>query len=593
MSAVAVARAPIQVLPPRAAERIAAGEVVERPASVVKELVENALDAGAQNIRVEVRGGGLRLVRVVDDGCGIPADEVALAFERHATSKIRGVEDLGRLTTLGFRGEALPSIAAVADVTVLTATDDAGLGCEARVRGGRVVAQAPKPRTRGTTVTAQYLFQSVPARLKFIADARHEVAAIGMLVRRYALAYPTVRFTLLTEGRLALRTSGTGLTATLREVYGPTVAEALRPLPPLEVAGSRWEGYLGERHVTRPHRGGLTLIVNGRWVEVRELLAALEAAYRPLLPRGRHPVGLLRCTIAPADLDVNVHPAKTEVKFLHAAEIARGVATWVRDALGRGAAQPPLDVDLGLTLGDDAPPAAAPAVDAPGQAQEPALRWYRVAEGWPAVRVLREASGTRGAGKLPPFQLLGQVQDALLLGEGPGGLYLVDQHRAHERVLYEHLRARHGPAPEPMVEPIVLELRPAQAARLGARLEALRALGFVCEWFGGRSFLVRAAPRLPEAPGREAADAPARGALAGALDALLTEAAEEGDWQDRLLVSVACRAAVRRGQPLAPATMAALLDALDQTTAPAVCPHGSPLILHISEAFLARQLRWR
>src|SRR5262245_54540203 len=204
-------RAPIRVLRPRDAERIAAGEVVERPASVVKELVENALDAGARSVRVEIRGGGLRLVRVVDDGCGIPADEIALAFERHATSKIRGVDDLERLATLGFRGEALPSIAAVAEVTMLTAADGDALGQEALVRGGRVVGLTPRPRARGTTVAVRYLFQTVPARLKFVANARGEVAAIGALLRRFALAYPRVRFTLQVEGRTVFRTSGGGV----------------------------------------------------------------------------------------------------------------------------------------------------------------------------------------------------------------------------------------------------------------------------------------------------------------------------------------------------------------------------------------------
>jgi DNA mismatch repair protein MutL len=356
VSAPPLARAPIRVLRPRDAERIAAGEVVERPASVVKELVENALDAGARAIRVEVRGGGLRLVRVVDDGCGIPADEIALAFQRHATSKIRGVDDLDQLATLGFRGEALPSIAAVAEVVVLTATEGEELGCEALVRSGTVVFLAPRPRARGTTVSVRYLFQTVPARLKFVASARHEVAAIGALVRRFALAYPDVRFGLWLEGRVAWQSSGDGLDATLAEVYGSAVAEALRPLPPLEVADSQWRGYLSERHVTRPNRGGLTLVVNGRWVEVRELLAAVEAAYRPLLPRGRHPIAVLYGTLPASAVDVNVHPAKTEIKFLHGAALAQALAGWVREALGRGPAQLPTDLDLGLVL--DAPACA-------------------------------------------------------------------------------------------------------------------------------------------------------------------------------------------------------------------------------------------
>ncbi len=611
-------RLPILVLPPRAAERIAAGEVVERPASVVKELVENALDAGARQVRVEVRGGGLRLIRVVDDGCGIPPGEIALAFQRHATSKIRGVDDLERLATLGFRGEALPSIAAVAEVVMLTAADDDGLGQEALVRNGAVVALTPRPRTRGTTVDVRYLFQTVPARLKFVANARGEVAAVGALLRRYALAFPDVRITLLVEGRIALRTSGGGLAVTLAEVYGAAVAEALRPLPPREVAGARLSGFLSERHVTRPNRGGVTLVVNRRLVETRELLVALEAAYRPLLPRGRHPVALLCCDLPPHAVDVNVHPAKTEVKFWRGRELAEGLGAWVREALGRTAAQPAADSDLGLVMERVNPPLAPPDAGGEGAAGEVAaggsgaggvgyalsdtsLAWRRIAEGPSPSARLPEGEGSpsgplspgegqgEGSGTLPPLRLVGQVQDTLLLCEGPAGLYLVDQHRAHERVLYERLRARHDPAPPAAVEPLVLELRPAQAQRLATRLPALAALGFVCEWFGGRSFLVRATPALPSG-----ATLPAGAALGAALDDLLGEAAaEEDDWQDRLLISVACHSALRRGQPLDPNGQRALLAALDQTAAPAVCPHGSPLILHLSEPFLSRQFRWR
>src|SRR5262249_47101052 len=241
-------------------------------------------------------------------------------------SKIRGVEDLERLGTLGFRGEALPSIAAVSEVVVHTAADAGELGTEALVRRGEVTALTPRPRAPGTTVSVRYLFQTVPARLKFVANARHEVVATGALVRRYALAYPAVRFALLVEGGASLRTSGGGIAATLAEVFGTAVAEALRPLPPLEVAGARLRGYLSERHVTRPHRGGVTLVVNGRWVEARELLNALEAAYRPLLPRGRHPIALLYCDLPPSAVDVNVHPAKTEVKLLRGRELAEGLA---------------------------------------------------------------------------------------------------------------------------------------------------------------------------------------------------------------------------------------------------------------------------
>ncbi len=575
-------RAPIRVLPAAVAARIAAGEIVERPASVVKELVENALDAGARYVRVDVRGGGLGLIRVGDDGVGIRAAELWLACQRHATSKLAG-DDLGGVQTLGFRGEALPSIAAVAELTLVSAPDEGGVGWKVTLRDGRVVADEPAPRTRGTTVSVRHLFQNVPARLAASARAQTEVAQIGQTVRRLALAAPHVRLALFSDRRLVLQTTGSGdLATTLVEVYGPALAGDLLPLGPVEAAGTRAWGVVGGPEVTRPGRNQVNLIVNGRWVQPRGLLAPLEAAYRPVLPRGRHPVLVLALETPPDRVDINVHPAKLEVRLLEERVIGAALGEVVRDALGRR----PVSLRL--------PPAAG-------------LDLLHRPDGLAEERGEWDDQGPIVTPYLPPLRLVGQVQARLLLLEGPAGLYLVDQHRAHERILFERLAAAHGvdagPAPEPVAlpEPLVLELRPAQVARFGRRLEDLADLGFQLEAFGGRTFLLRAAPSLPGvlpgAPDRSPEALIGVGepdGLAATLVTLADEGAGEGeDWRERLLVQLACRTAVRRGRPLDRPAMRALVEGLGRTTTPAVCPHGSPLLMHVGDALLEKQFDWR
>jgi len=568
------ARRSIRVLPPAVATRIAAGEVIERPASVVKELVENALDAAARNIRIDVRGGGLSLIRVGDDGAGIVGSELWLACQRHATSKLLD-DDLGRVETLGFRGEALPSIAAVAELEVLSAADRSGVGRRLVLREGQIVADAPAPRPRGTTVTVRQLFQNVPARLASARRAPSEIAQIGQTARRLALAAPGVRFSLVVDDRPILQTSGSDENrTTLIEVYGPNLASFLNELGPRDVDGARVWGIVGGSEVTRPGRDQINLIVNGRWVQPRGLLATLEAAYRPLLPRGRHPVLLLRIDVPPRAVDVNIHPSKQDVRLL--AERAIGVAAGelVHTALGRRPLALRLPPASGLAaLG--APPALA---EMPGDYDD---------------------SGPIRTPGLPPLRLLGQLQERLLLLEGPDGLYLVDQHRAHERILFDRLSVGQGPArPEPVVlpDPLLFELRPSQLARFSGRLDELAALGFQCEVFGGHTFLLRAAPPLPgvlpEADERLAG----LGEPSELVEALLSladeDAASEG-WKERLLIRLACRTAVRRGKPLDRRVMRALVEGLGHTGSPSVCPHGSPLLMHVGARLLEQQFQWK
>lgn len=610
------ARQAIALLPPEVAEQIAAGEVIERPMSALKELMENAIDAGASEIKIEIRGGGLRLVRVSDDGCGIPEEEVELAFSRHATSKIRSAEDLSRLRTLGFRGEALASIAAVAEVTMITEAEERGLATLVTVHGGEIIERGRRARPRGTTVIVRDLFQNVPARLRFLKGARTESAHLAQLARRYAIAYPHLKFGLTLDGHLSFQTSGSGrMERAIAEVYGLPMPEVLVNIGPIEVAGAEIQGVLGRRSLSQAGRQHIMLFVNGRWVQSHELLAALEVGYRTVLPKGRHPLAAISIHVAPEEIDANIHPTKAEVKLLHAEEICRALSAAVHDTLGQSALQPPEEAQPG-----------------PGHAYQYRLPLPRKRRGLPIAEqgiLYGEDVSPIDAGVLSELTPLIQLRQTLLLAEDQrGGLYLIDQHRAHERILYEYLRhrlvgqtdtiahpeqdgitedgeeageaARFDWEPQStresaqeeeanpdisgqlLLEPVIVELSARQADVLTERLPILTALGFACERFGGRSFLIRSVPVLAGIEG-----------LHTHLPALAAEAAEEEEnWQDRFCAAVACHAAIRRGQALSITEQRELLTELRRTSAPAVCPHGSPLLLHYSPQFLIRQFGW-
>jgi DNA mismatch repair protein MutL len=529
--------------------------------SVVKELVDNALDAGASDVRIDIQGGGLRLIRVADDGTGIPEQELELAFQRHATSKIVDAADLIEIETLGFRGEALPSIAAVAEVDVASCVDDGGRATLLGLRAGRVVRRGSRGRPRGTTVWVRNLFQAIPARLKFMRNPRAESAAIGQLVRRYAVARPEIRFSLTLDGHPSIRTSGSGrLEQAVAEVFGREIAACLLLLPERAVSAGRLSGLIGGPGANRPNRHHCMLFVNRRWVRSAPLQQALELAYRPLFPPGRHPIAAVFVEIPPGAVDVNVHPSKAEVKLLWEREIAEALTESVRELLGRSPRRPNDEHDFSL---------AATQYRLPSPTR-------RLAEGdrlW----------STEAAPPLLSLKLIGQLQGTVLLAEGRSGLFLVDQHRAHERLIYERLTSEKVPAEEGqyLLEPVVVELSPARAGLLVGRLDALAELGFACEQFGGHSFLVRSAPGLP---GAALGD--------GVSEALQDAALDAEDWRERLLIRLACRSAIRRGKPLTAQEGHALLEQLSRATAPALCPHGAPTILQFNRRFLERQFNW-
>ncbi|GAB4539623.1 MAG: DNA mismatch repair endonuclease MutL [Anaerolineae bacterium] len=585
---------PIHVLPPDVAAKIAAGEVVERPASVVKELVENAIDAGARSVRIEARDGGRRLIRVSDDGSGIPADEVPTAFARHATSKLTCVEDLERITTLGFRGEALASIAAVSRLTLVSRPATQPAGTEIRFEGGQQMALRPRGAPTGTTVTVENLFYNVPARLKFLKAPATEAGHIHRVVTNYALAYPELRLHLIIDQRVVLQTSGDGdLLGVLVEVLGLETARQMVEIRYQKSEGSpqtpavNVTGYVGVPSLHRAQRDRLTFFVNRRWVQDRALGAAVTQAYHTFLPVGRHPIAVINVSLDPADVDVNVHPTKSEVKFRNQHQVFTAVQKAVRSTLMGNLPVP----HIGGTF------QPGPAHEA-GTAQSEAERWRHLVAGrghgatqlgFEAQRTLPDDGlksfrpDTEG---LPLLRVVGQVAQTYIVAEGPDGLYLVDQHAAHERVLYEQMQASRATAQfatQQLLEPATLELSPAQAAVLEAEAETLAQIGFDIEPFGGTTYRLRAIPGilLQTDPARAVAD-------------ILSELAEGAvplsrESDERLIVTVCKRAAIKAGQTLSMQEMQDLIHNLERCSAPRTCPHGRPTMLHLSAAQLARE----
>ena len=574
---------PIKVLPEEVAEKIAAGEVIERPASVVKELVENSIDAGATDTKVEMRQGGRRLIRVIDDGEGIPADDVQVAFERYATSKLQTADDLTHLGTLGFRGEALSSMAAVSHLTVVTRARGEEIGTLLRLEGGRVTRHERRGAAQGTVVTVENLFFNTPARLKFLRSQATEARHIGDLVTCYAMAYPTLRFNLLGDGRTSFQSKGSGeLYDVLVDVYGLDVAQRM-----LEVqqgastaqSAISVHGYVSDPAVHRSHGRHLTILVNGRWVRDRLLSYAVREAYHTLLPRGRHPIVVLNVELPPDQVDVNVHPAKSEVRFANSGEVFAVVQRAVRQTIVRTPSVPRSSFPLGWERGHETRqgPAVRP-TPLPGSGfGAAALEVQRTAE-TPAMVDLPHR------GKLPMLRVLGQVGRAYVIAEGPTGMYLLDQHAAHERVLYERLQAemaRSGISSQTLLEPVVVEAGPRVAAMMEDRLDNLRQLGFEVEPFGAYTYLIRAVPAIlgggdPTETVLDIMDE------AGSRDAM-------GSWQEEFIVSLACHGAIRSGQTLSVEQMRELVAQLEETSLPRACPHGRPTMLHVSAEQLERE----
>lgn len=588
---------PIHLLSPEVASQIAAGEVVERPASVVKELLENALDASAKKITIHVREAGQRLVEVSDDGCGIPAEELLLSVERHATSKLSSADDLFKIETLGFRGEALASIGSVSRMIITSRVTGSSAGGRLRVEGGQAGPLQTIGTPVGTVVAVEDLFYNVPARLKFLKHPTTERRHIDEMVTRYALAYPNVHFRLYQDERPALLTSGNGnRREILATLYGVEVARQMLEVL-AEEEGLSVTGFISPISLTRSNRREINFFVNGRPVQDPALGTALVQAYHTLLMVGRYPLSILFLQLPVETVDVNVHPTKAEVRFKNADLVFRGVQRAVRRALLAHTPVPSLggnihwhDSQTSQSIGRQMDPAWSISADLkehPG----PATSSYPEAS---APAQPRQA-GLSGTG-VPLLRLVGQIASAYLVAEGPDGLYLIDQHAAHERVLFESFMAvwagsssnsggtgtRSIPA-QVLLQPVSVDLPPSSARLIEEQLPILNRLGFQVELFGKGSFLVRSIPSL----------------LVGmdptAALAVIVEDFEEdetplqAETEARIIARVCKRAAVKAGQALSPEEQKALLDDLEACQSPRTCPHGRPTMIHLSVDLLERQ----
>lgn len=603
--------AKIRVLADHVANQIAAGEVVERPASVAKELVENSIDAGATRITIEIEAGGRRLLKVSDDGEGMVRDDAILAFERHATSKIRVSDDLIAIGTLGFRGEALASIASVARVELTTSTEDAPAATRVIIEGGRMRDVKDAAHPRGTTIAVRDLFFNVPARRKFLRSEATETFHLTNLVTHYALAHPEIAFAFVNNGRDVVRAvPAKDLRERAYQIFGEEFLENL-----LEVNGgdpqvARVTGYVSAPRDRRTSRDSQYLFVNRRFVRDRMIGRSLSEGYRSILPHGVYPAALLFIETPLEEVDVNVHPAKTEVRFRRSAAVADAVREAVREALALNdyvpQIQPPVEPQISQTPQIQRASAAvsftppqpriefvpAPAAPAP---------LIPVPSGDEIARDVAEmirAQAVKSVSRLPPFdsaaQLtntvtsetlspnirpLGQLEESFIIATDDEGLLLIDQHVAHERVLFDKYRAletERRTESQQLLVPETFDLTPAQAAVFDQLVPELEVYGFELMRLSGRTVAIRAVPA--DLPASEA-----RNMLSELLDTVDAEkkTSARETLRDEIAASLACHAAIKVNMPLAPEKMRWLIDRLLQTSSPTTCPHGRPVILRL------------
>ncbi len=572
-------RRPILRLPPETVDRIAAGEVVERPASVVKELVENAIDAGAREVTVRLERGGLARIEVADDGQGIPANELELAVERHATSKLDPAEGLGAIRTLGFRGEALASVASVARLRLRSRPPDSEVAKGIAVEGGILRGRFESGRGVGTTVEVEDLFFNTPARRKFLHSAAVEQLEVLRTIEHLYLASPSVALFVANEtGELASFPSAPNLRDAAARVLGPEFLEQSFAVDAELPGGGRLIGYLGRPNLAQGNARRLYLAVNSRTIESRILSQATRFAFQSYIPRTRFPVGALHLELPPDEVDVNVHPTKREVRFVKESELAEVVREAVRHALVKGPAPLPLPPAVtGRNVAPSPAPSPGPSLTMVAEARLLSGVQRRLLEP-SAPLLLRERPGHAR------LQLLGALDRLYWVAVAPHGLVLIDQHAASERLIFDALEREGRLGCQTLMEPVTVELRPSQQAALQAHAEAVRDAGFDVEAFGGTSFRVRGVPSY-------------RGqrALASRLPELLDELASGGrptspnGLADRVAASIACHAAIRAGDLVSPEELGRVLDALyEGADAVYSCPHGRPILFDLPRSRIDR-----
>lgn len=609
----------IFLLSEQTACRIAAGEVIDRPVAVVKELIENAIDAGATSIRVAIGDGGIDYITVIDNGSGISQEDVPLAFQRHATSKISDHSDLNKITTLGFRGEALPSIASVADMTLKTRIAGNSEGYWIHIQGGHQGESGPVGCPVGTSITVRDLFFNTPARRKYLKSKATESGLINDLVSKMALINPHIRFSLEHNQRQVLRTTGSGrIIDALVSLYGPQTAAMM-----VEVRGEEnnivMMGYVGKPELSRSTRQQITLAVNGRMVRSPVLNKAMDEAYRGLLTVGRFPVAVLLFTITPEMVDVNIHPSKMEIKIDQAEKLEAMVSTKIRQALQQinliPSAQPdqrqhkiaastePYQLDLNQNqtravatprVGPDnrEPPSALPGTATTTTGVRPQL-YDRDNEAFPALQQRDDIAETRSSyqepgSTFPRLKFVEQVLATYIVAEDDGGIYFIDQHAAHERILFEKYYSYltgNKPETQYLLTPIHVSLQVRENDFLLEHLGIYEKLGFLVEYFGTGSWLLRGIPA-------DYSPAESEQLFMDLTESLMETGTASNDRINYTIASMmACKASVKGGQRMSPEGMQALFNQLAQCQEPYTCPHGRPTIISLTRHQLERMFK--
>lgn len=603
----------IRVLPEIVANKIAAGEIVERPASVVKELLENSIDADCRSVNVTVVSGGKRRMTVRDDGWGMTEDDAILAFEHHATSKLATAEDLGAIATLGFRGEALPSIASVSRLTLRTRSrgSESLSGTEVEVHGGVLRSVKPVSWDKGTEITVRDLFFNIPARRKFLRSHDTELGHIARLVTHYALAHHEIRFTLASDGRALIdAVAVSSLKERIYQIFGEAFLDNLVALDGAD-GSLKIHGFCSRPHEQRTNPYSQFVYVNRRMVRDKVIMGAVRQAYRNSIPASAYPVVILFVELPFDEVDVNAHPAKTEIRFRDQSAVRTLVLKTIERALVQGVSIPayehraefpllPQNAPAISSVGTESAPAGPEDVfdfTPPSASLNPFQRalnypFREVQAGFPgrmenhaSLRVLPEMLYGAPLESTRPFQssgvrILGQLQDSYIIACDSQGLLIIDQHVAHERILYEKLAATMGSRAvetQGLLVPISLELAPHQVALIRRVMPELERNGFHVEHFGGNSILIRSVPAV-------ARDSDCQKLLTEILEGLESEerVLDMERIRDRIAVATACRAAVKVNMPLTPEKMQWLLDQLALTRIPTSCPHGRPILLRFS-----------
>ncbi len=573
----------IQLLTDAVIGRIAAGEVIERPASIVKETVENAIDAGATSIEIRIENGGIDLIEVSDNGCGIPHEEVELAFQRHATSKIRSFDDMQELDTLGFRGEALPSIAAVCDTEFCTRSKDEDVGTRLVINDGKLVLSERLSRQQGTTITATHLFAQVPVRLKFLSSPSTEASKVASIVTQYALSYPEIKFKFISNDKIALETTGNGsLQSALVSVYGIDTAEKFLTIDPFvsEDGTIAITGMVTSAAVSRATNKNISIFVNRRWTNMSRLVYAVELAYQGMLMTKRYPMAVINIQIDPELVDVNIHPSKNEVKFNDESRIFGLLTKTVKNTV--------TGESIPVSIAENPIPSFEEITDK--TFDTPSSHPYTEHEFIQPKTIINPVSHQteQKTAPIPMTQLLpilnviGQYKTCYVVCEGPDGLYLIDQHAAHERVRFEQVikeYEEHKASVQPLLNPEILDLTPQQSAILSTTISVFKEVGFDIESFGDSQYIVRSIPTI-------LIDRDWRQVFKDILD---RDGSNPREFLNHLLSTVACHSAVRFGQKLNMDEMKELIRLLEKVTIPHTCPHGRPLMLYISEQRLIRE----